>query len=501
MLIRRLYLLSAVLFLLGVLWVSFSCSGGGGGGSDSGGLPFFTNVRVQSGIVEAGNLGQTAAWGDFNVDGFIDLFTASTDFPPPNVFLYRNGAAALFIDLTMGSGIFDQALRSSAWADYDNDGLPDLVVGTIMAGAPAILYKNLDGSVFMDVSAAAGITAGGGSANHTVWADYDGDGLVDLLQANAGISRLYHNEGDGTFTEVSAMAGLGDSLSTKSAVFVDFDNDGFVDLFLANGGANNYFHNNGDGTFTDMTAAAGLAGDPAWNSAAACAGDFNGDGFFDLYVSNIGSSRNALYVNNANGTFTDVTLASGTQDFGDGRTCAFVDFDADGLIDIMSTNHTTPSSLFRNLGAGTFVDVAPDVGVSTPIDVFSAAWGDYNNDGFMDVFLTGHIGIALMLNSGNLNNTLVIELVGSGDVTNISAIGSRVEVTDFAGVQMREVSGGRGCCEQDMLPVHFGLGMDSEVDVLVRWSGGGECFFPGVNVIGGARFVVFEDGCEIVPED
>lgn len=493
--------LSAGFFIILLAFFLTSCPSGSGdlsGGSID--LPEFTNVLLALGIGDIGGLGQTAAWGDFNGDGRQDLIVSNTDFSTPNVFLFRNNGNS-FLDVTVQSGIFDLPLRSATWADFDNDGLLDLVVGTIMLGAPPILYKNMGGGVFVDVSEEAGITEEGGIIEHTMWTDYDGDGLIDLFQANAGVSFLYQNQGDGTFSEVSDQSGLGDFFITNSAIWFDYNNDGFPDLFLANDGLNTLYRNNGNGTFTNITVGAGVGGDPGWDSVAACVGDYNNDGFFDLYVVNIFDNvpvRNALYRNNGNGTFTDVTLQTGTEDVGDGRTCAWVDFDGDGRLDLFTTNHLNPTKFFRNLGNGEFDDVAAQVGLDTPIDVFAAPWGDYNNDGFIDVFLNGHLGEALMENSGTVNNFLVIELVGDGVFTNTSAIGSRVEVSTSSRSQIREVSGGRGCCEQDMLPLHFGVGSEGKVDIRVEWTSGAACVFNNVDVQGGRRFVISEEGCDFL---
>ncbi len=481
-----------------------SCLDGSGSSEGSVNFPTFADVSDEVGIGDVGVLGQTVAWGDFNNDGQQDLIVANTDtdFGFRNAFLFKNNGDGTFTEATEGSGIIDLPLRSAAWADFDNDGFIDLVVGTIMAGAPPILYKNLGEGIFADVSGEAGIMKEGGTVGHVIWADYDRDGWVDLFQANetnSVRSFLYHNEGDGTFMEVSEGSGLGKFI-TNSAIWFDYNNDGFPDLFLANDGLNKLYVNNGDETFTDITDDAMVGGDPNWNSVAACVGDFDNDGFFDLYVVNIFSDtpvRNALYKNNGDGTFTDVTEDTKTEDVGDGRTCAWVDFDGDGRIDLFTTNHVNPSKLFRNLGSGKFVDVAPQVGLDFPRDVFAATWGDYNNDGFMDVFLNGHIGTGLMDNSGTHNNFIVINLIGDGKKTNTFAIGTRVEVASSKGIQIREVSGGRGCCEQDMLPVHFGVGSEKEVDIKVRWTDGEVCTFSNLNVEVGHLLQIseVESGC------
>lgn len=496
----KIYLLF-VLFSFCVVFFLTSCLDGSGSSEGSVNLPTFADVSDEVGIGDVVGLGQTAAWGDFNGDGCQDLIVANADVGSSfrNVFLFKNNCNGKFSDVTAGSGILDLPHRSAAWADFNNDGFLDLVVGTIMAGAPPILYKNQGGGIFDDVSLEAGITKEGGIVGHTIWVDYDRDGWVDLFQANETFvveSFLYHNEGDGTFKEVSEGSGLGEFNITNSAIWFDFNNDGFPDLFLANKGLNKLYLNNGNGTFTDITDDAQVGGDPEWNSVAACVGDFNGDRFFDLYVVNISSPRNALYRNNSDGTFTDITFEAGTEDVGDGRTCAWVDFDNDGRLDLFTTNHVKPNRLFRNRGNGNFIDVASEVGIESPIDVFAATWGDYNNDGFMDVFLNGHSGTGLMENSGTQNNFLIIKLIGNGQTTNTSAIGTRVAVSTPSGIQIREVSGGRGCCEQDMLPIHFGIGNENEVDIQVQWTDGDECSFPDVNVEGVRLFQISEDACD-----
>jgi hypothetical protein len=505
------YLLLAAFSLLPILCLLTSCPssscllttigcfvGGDSGGGGTVKLPTFTNVSNQVGVGNVGSLGQTAAWGDFNNDGCQDLIVANTDSGSQNVFLFKNNCDGTFSNVTAVSGITDLPLRSVAWADFDNDGLLDLVVGTIMTDAPPILYKNLGGGVFLDVSQQAGIIDGGAIGN-TIWADYDRDGRVDLFQANSGQSFLYHNNGNGTFQEVSTQSGLAGEFNTNSAIWFDFNNDGFPDLFIENNGLNKLYRNNRNGTFTDITDEAGVGGDPEWDSVAACVGDFNNDGFLDLYVVNISSSRNALYINNGNGTFTDVTEKTGTGDVGDGRTCAWVDFDGDGRIDLFTTNHISSSKLFRNLGNGKFQDVASKVGLDKPVDVFAAPWGDFNGDGFMDVFLNGHNGTALMENSGTPNNSLIIRLIGNGHTTNTSAIGTRVQVSTPNEKQIREVSGGRGCCEQDMLPLHFGVGNQRQADIHVEWTDGEVCTFNNVDVGDGGMFSISENGCSVIP--
>ncbi|MGH7902267.1 MAG: FG-GAP repeat domain-containing protein, partial [Thermodesulfobacteriota bacterium] len=307
-------------------------------------FPDFTNAINETGIGDIGFLGQTAAWGDYNNDGCLDLFVANTDFGLSNVFLFKNNCNGTFSDLTVGSGILDMPLRSASWADFDNDMFLDLIVGTLELSRPPILYKNHNRIVFSDVSDGSVITCEGRTKNHVVWDVYELDGFVDFFQSGLGVSFLYHNQGDGTFMEVTGVSGIA-STSSNSAIWFDFNNDGFPDLFLAKSTSNQFYLNNRDNTFTDITDVAGLKGVSNSISGACCSADFNNDGLVDLYVSNVGE-RNALYRNNGDGTFSDVTFTSGTGDVGDSRTCAWVDIDAEGFIDILTTNHTADTKVF-----------------------------------------------------------------------------------------------------------------------------------------------------------
>jgi hypothetical protein len=485
-------------------------------------VPKFIDTRNDAGLYSAGRLGQLAVWGDYNNDGWQDIVLSglsmgsrntskraktsgagnrdSVKSPKRDFLLFVSEKGESFTETGAEAGMPDIRAVAASWADYDNDGDLDLAVVTNMAGAPPVLFRNSDGGKFTDVSSQAGLKKNGSSPSRVNWVDCDNDGLVDLFQAGRGGSRLYRNQGDGTFKDVSGPAGLAAEPRTNGAVWFDFNNDGYQDLFLANDGSNIMYKNNGDGTFTDYTQKSGLAGEESWKTTSACTGDYNGDGYIDLYITNIGrSTRNALYKNNGDGTFTDVTAETGTADAGDGRTCAWIDFDADGALDIFTTNHIRPNRLFRNSGKGVFTDTAPEAGIDLPKDIFAATWADYDRDGFIDVFLNGHIGSALMKNKGNSNNSVTLKLVGDGKKSNESAIGARVKVTSPLGVQTREVSGGRGGSEQDMLPLYFGLGKDKAVDIGVSWPGGKTCSFKGVAVDKVKEYTVSEINCGISP--
>ena len=181
---------------------------------------------------------------------------------------------------------------------------------------------------------------------------------------------------------------------------------------------------------------------------------------------------------------------------GDGRTCSFVDYNSDGLIDLFSTNHINPNKMFHNLDNQRFIDRARSLNIQEPMDIFSATWGDYNGDAILDVFLNGHLGTALY-QGFNINNSILVELSGDGSNTNTSAIGSHVRVETGNRNQVRVVSGGKGCCENDMLGLHFGLGQENEFAMTVTWTNKSVCNYSNLNA-GEKRFYkVYQQNCHI----
>lgn len=456
----------------------------------------FKDVHIEAGIKTTGSLGHSATWVDINGDGCQDLIATNTSLrKPPRTFLFLNQCDGKFIDINKNSGISDfNLIRSSSAADFDNDGNIDIIMGGVdVYGIPA-LYQNVGQGEFTDISDIANVQGPGYSGNLS-WADYNLDGNIDLFQSGY-VQYIYKNAGNGRFRDITLNSGIYSTSRNKSSLWFDYNNDLFPDLFLSNQNYNNLFRNNGDGTFTDVTDNANLKGHKTWKSVGACTGDYDNDGYLDLYLVNISSDRKALYKNNGDGTFKDVTEQSGTGDVGDGRTCSFVDYDSDGYIDIFTTNHIRPSKLYRNNGDGTFTDMAYSLGVQVPIDAFSATWGDFNGDAVMDVFLNGHIGIALYEGS-NQNNAVVIELVGDGINTNTSAIGSRVELKTDATKQVRQILGSKGCCENDMLPAHFGLGDETGFDMVVEWTNSEKCSFENLSVENARYYKVNQKNCEL----
>ena len=309
--------------------------------------------------------------------------------------------------------------RGAAWGDYDNDGNLDIYIAN--EGPPNVLYRNNGDGTFTNVARQAGvadINDGGGVA----FGDYDDDGDLDLCVANlfGAPNVLYRNNGDGTFTDVTAFAGVGDSGNGHGVVFADYDNDLDMDILLINQGeANVLYRNNGDGTFTDISREAGIVGPGPTRGVAV--GDLDNDGDLDIYMANT-NRANILYSNNGDGTFSDITLNAGVGDTGGG---------------------------------------------------LGVALGDYDNDNDLDIYVVNwdHQANFLYRNNGNEDNWLQVKTVGT--VSNKAAIGTRVKVIAGELAQMREVSGGSGFCSQDSLPVEFGLGKRAKADrIEIRWPSG-----------------------------
>ncbi|HEV8702337.1 MAG TPA: CRTAC1 family protein [Candidatus Polarisedimenticolia bacterium] len=304
-----------------------------------------------------------------------------------------------------------------AAADYDGDGDIDLYVSDSRTGYPNQLYRNDGVFHFTDVAVEAGVARvneNKGTSMDAVFGDIDNDGHPDLYVVKWGCNVLFHNNGDGTFTDITRAAGVGDCGNGNAAVFVDYDLDGNLDLMVGNyfkpadlwhisttrimhdsfessrnAGKNLVYHNNGDGTFTDVAHQLGMD-DTGWTLDLGC-GDIDNDGDQDCYIANdFGDDK--LFRNEGSGTFSDITKAAKGTDTKKGMNVDFGDYNNDGFLDIYVTNITTieylheGNMLWHNMGNGTFVDVAD------PAEVFEGGWGwcgkflDYDNDGDLDIF-------------------------------------------------------------------------------------------------------------------
>ena len=464
--------------------------------------PVFLDVSKQSGIVNnrVPGIEMTAgqSWGDYNNDGWIDLYV--TDPINKNT-LYRNNGNGTFSvsDLTDQVALFNTYSQGAIFADYDNDGWKDLLV---VNWGQDHLFHNEQGTRFVDVSLQAGIIDDRNSKSAS-WGDYDNDGYLDLYIANWSCypkcgrqfdgepDRLYHNNGNGTFTEVTDFLNGGITGAGFIASFTDYDNDGDLDIYLVNdefinAAGNKLWRNDGPGCkgwcFTQMAKEANVNAEVFGMGLAV--GDYNNDGNMDFYYSNVGPME--LLKNKGDGTFENVAKQAGV-DFPNGIAwgTVFLDYNNDGWRDIYlsiadTANHKDvgANKLFRNNADGTFTNVACS-NESTDIRIsIGVAYADYNHDGWVDLVVgNADEGYRLYKNQqgqSSDNHWLSIELVGAGSV-NRDAVGSRVYVTTPNGItQMQDVISGSSVMAGNDLVQYFGIGRERSADVRIRWSNGEE---------------------------
>ncbi|MGH9632711.1 MAG: CRTAC1 family protein [Bryobacteraceae bacterium] len=480
------------------------------------------------------------AFFDYDNDGWLDIFLVNgsrfeTIFPKggePTNRLFRNNRDGTFTDITVKAGLVRHGWGQGVCVgDYDNDGNDDLFIS--YWGENALYHNNGDGT-FTDVSRKAGITTAGGPVRRwntgCAFVDYDRDGYLDLFVANyidfdlktvpvpesgtclykglkvacgppglkGGKNILFRNNGDGTFTDVSARAGILKTEGTYGlgVLVADFDNDGWPDIYVANdSSASALYRNNRDGTFTEIAIEAGVAYSPDGKPQAGMgvsAGDYDGDGNLDIVKTNFAGDTSSLYRNLGRNIFEDMTLQVGfgrnTRFLGWGA--GFLDFDNDGWPDVLLTNgHVYPEVaesgseygyrqrkvLYRNTGGGKFADVSLTAGpgILEAAAGRGAAFGDFDNDGDIDVVVNcvNDVPQLLRCDSGVKNNWLKTKLIGTK--SNRSAIGARVYCTPEGGRrQIDEVRSGGSYMSQNDLRLHFGLGQAARADIEIRWPSG-----------------------------
>ena len=482
------------------------------------------------------------AFYDYDNDGWLDIFLVNgwrlEGFPAgqePTSHLFKNNRDGTFTDVTGKAG-----LVHSGWGqgvcigDYDNDGFEDLFVAYF---GKNVLYHNNGDGTFTDVSEKAGVAGNGKRWNSgCAFVDYDRDGRLDLFVANyidldlatapvpesgpcnykgmlvacgppglnGGKNILYHNNGDGTFTDVSQAAGILNANGTYGlgVLTADFDNDGWPDIYVANDStASALYKNLTNGKFTDVAMEAGCAlsadGKPQAGMGVSAI-DYDLDGNLDIVKTNFAGDTPSLYRNIGAGNFEDATFPAGlgkhTQYLGWG--CGFFDMDNDGWADILICNgHVYPEVeqlrteagyaqrklLYRNLRNGRFEDVSTDAGpgISVPSASRGCAFGDFDNDGDIDVVVNTVNDYPQLLRCDQKigNNWLKVRTIGTK--SNRSGIGARLRcVTHPAGetkahAQIDEVRSGGGYFSQNDLRVHFGIGKAEKVDLLeIRWPSG-----------------------------
>jgi hypothetical protein len=472
--------------LLAGLWLALLASASG--------QPNFTKITTGSIVTDKGTY-VYGTWGDFNNDGYLDRFSANDD--GVNAFYLNNGNGTFTSD-THSAPVQDHNIDhiGAAAGDYDNDGNLDLAVSGgigVLPGIPTVLYHGNGDGTF---SVTGGVVTNQlGHFGPCVWADYDHDGFLDLFVAdhgyiNAGArNRLYHNNGDGTFAEITSGAIVTDIGDGFDCLWADYDNDGFDDLLVCNlgfgsgGAATNFlYHNNGDGTFTRVTNSAVHLGTDSWSDGCAGGawGDYDNDGFEDFFAAGNDGTSDRLYHNKGDGTFaiaTNMARPSGT--FSNGG--SWGDYDNDGYLDLLIRTGEGHNSLYHNNGDGTFTRITQGAVVADSFAGYScpnASWVDYDNDGFLDLFVhriadNGDASNFLYHNTGNSNGWLEVKLIGTA--SNRSAIGAKVRLRAAIGGktfwQMRVVRDG-GSYGAPLIS-HFGLGDATNVDTLrIDWPSG-----------------------------
>jgi hypothetical protein len=472
-------------------------------------------------------VGPGCAFLDYDNDGWMDIYLVNSggcDFYQPAAplrnALYRNNHDGTFTDVTLKAGVAGNAYgMGAAVGDYDRDGLPDLYVTQY---PHSILYHNNGDGTFTDVTAKAGVVAPGW-ATSAVWFDYDNDGLLDLfvcrfvefdksknIYCGYGPSNrrwyckpnvyvpapcwLFRNNGNGTFTDVSKESGIAKSLAKAwGVVAADINNDGWMDLFVGNDTVPNFlFANRGKGRFEEIGTLAGVGYNPfglARSGMGVDAGDYDQDGWLDLFVANVDHESFALYHNAKDETFSDAMLASGigsSTRLLSGWGLKFFDYDNDGNLDLFLANghpdlmvesrmqdvtYREPLLLFRNVG-GSFKNVSLQSGpvFSMNLAARGLALGDFDNDGAVDVLVAQNDGAPVLLRNlaGRQNHWLGVRLIGHK--ANIDAVGAKLSYQ--SGDLLRhqwKVGGGSYLSSHDPRIV-LGLGQRTKIDWLeVKW--------------------------------
>ena len=454
------------------------------------------------------------------------------DVPPKNA-LYRNNGDWRFTDVTEESHLGDEGYGMGvAVADYDNDGDQDVYLNNF---GPKAFYRNNGNGTFTEVAQALGVRAGDEVGAGACFLDADRDGWLDLFSANyvkfryseqspkmmhgypvypgpndlpPDTNAFYRNRGDGTFEDLSTASGIGGLEGTgMGTVCLDFDNDDDTDIFVANDVRPDFlFRNDGRGRFEEVGLPAGVAytvDGLAMASMGVACGDYNNDGWLDLFVTSYAGCSPALYRNTGQGFFEDVTRASGA---GAGAFpyvnwgTEFVDFDNDGHRDLFLANGHTEDNVelfddwtaykaknivLRNLGDGRFENVSEQCGDGLEVVESSrgAAFDDLDGDGDIDVVVLNSRAAPTVLRNESVTENHWIDIRLQGTVTNRDAVGSRVTVIAGDLKQIDEVHSGRGYQSHYGTQLHFGLGRRNRVDrIEVKWLGQGTEVIENVEV-------------------
>jgi len=439
--------------------------------------------RVTTGdIVNTPSGSRSCNFIDINNDDFLDILITNGTTGGENNMLYINNNGESFSLLSDTITNDNSPSDGAACADYDNDGNTDIFIVN-WYNINNLLYNNTGNVSFTKIDTGL-IVNGGGYSETAAWGDADNDGFVDLYISNSAGNKkniLYRNTGTGYFEKIIDISPATDSYFSRSVNWIDYDNDGDQDLFVSNENNqnNNLYRNDGNFEFTKLIGI-NIVSDN-YNSISSSWADYDNDGDFDLFISNY-QQHNQLFRNDNNDTFTEISGPWNT-DIGCSFGSTFGDYDNDGDLDIFITNAYCSDDLnnylYRNDGNDNFSKVEDEFPATDLGNSFGCAWGDYDNNGFLDLVVANWQNETqnnyLYKNNGNANNWCKIKLEGL--ITNKSAIGTKVKckaTIDGNSVwQTRELSSQSGYCSQNSLVVHFGLGDASTIDsIQILWNSG-----------------------------
>ncbi len=431
---------------------------------------------------------------DFNGDALPDIYVVSYD--ADNALFINNGNGT-FTDHADQAGVLSGSRldRGVAAADYDNDGDPDFYVAA-GAGHHNLLFVNDGKGSFFDFALEARVRLNNFQGQGVSWGDYDNDGDLDLfLPSFDDPARLFRQEADHTFTEVTEQAGIVHSDHSVQSVFFDFDLDGDLDIFMSRGEGfeNRLFVNQGNGTFADEAAVRNVA-DPEPHGQGLAVADYDGDGDLDIYMSNA-NGGNRLYRNDA-GWFAEIAETAGVHDGGRSLGCMFADFDNDGWPDLYVGNFGR-NRIFRNDGHGTFTDETEGAGTDGSNRAYGTSTIDYDADGRLDIFFSNSGQPSKLLhNVGPARHWLKIALTGRQ--SNRSGVGARIAVTSGGRRQLQQLIAGSSMVSGGSdLAFHFGLGAEAQAErVEVFWPSGAR---DVLQEVAGDRAISIVEGSYGVP--
>ncbi len=464
----------------------------------------FIDVTTMSGTdyfyPDEGWWGAGATMVDLNHDGNLDILLPTFTGDP--IKILNNNGDGTFTDITYITEVFDnEESKNILVADYDNDGDDDMFIVNYFSTSR--LYQNDGDDTFTEVTESAGMTTASLSSRVACWLDIDNDSWLDLYVLNRELldnNILYHNNGDGTFSDITESAGVVAPFEAGLVIAtLDYNNDGWLDIYVGNDKdtGNILYHNNGDMTFTDVSMETGT--DLVFSTMGLAVADYDGNGYLDIYVTNL-DEGNALLKNNGDNTFTEVATDLGIQV---NKVCwgtVFTDYDNDGWVDLhVATgcdwglgmcNPDWPGynpgidnrdMLYQNQGNGSFIDVSESSGLDDNYMNYGSTMGDFDNDGFVDIYILSEgITSRLYKNMGSFTSTNNwIQLKLTGTESNRNGIGARVEVVADGHTQVQEVRCGSSYCGQNSFILNFGIGVSPNIDTIrVRWpSGIGDEFY------------------------